>query len=162
MATFFLEYDSSTPSRQRYNLEELRRTYVETGQWGLSTHIDLGECDAEAIRNPETIKEFTIKLSDHICMKRFPPDEDPIIVRFGEDPVVTGYTMVQLIETSDITAHFAEDENGIYLCIFSCKFFDPISAAWFAAEFFRALAGFTLVCLFRKAPKRLTVESSTT
>jgi S-adenosylmethionine/arginine decarboxylase-like enzyme len=36
-----------------------------------------------------------------------------------------GYTLVQLIETSDITAHFIEETNDIYLDIFSCKSFPP-------------------------------------
>ena len=62
----------------------------------------------------------------------------PTIVRFGEDPVVCGYSLVQLIETSNITAHFAEDTNSIYLDIFSCKDYDSEEAADFTKEFFEA------------------------
>jgi S-adenosylmethionine/arginine decarboxylase-like enzyme len=33
--------------------------------------------------------------------------------------------MVQLIETSNICAHFVEETNDIYLDVFSCKEFSP-------------------------------------
>ena len=151
MARFVLRYDSRDPQRS-YDAAELESRYSETSQWGLSAHIDLGACDAGRIRDKPTIHEFTVALCDLINMKRFPPDEPPLIIRFGENPVVTGYSMVQLIETSDITAHFAEDENGVYLDIFSCKYYDPLTAAEFAAKFFSASSGFTFVALFRKAP----------
>jgi S-adenosylmethionine/arginine decarboxylase-like enzyme len=36
-----------------------------------------------------------------------------------------GYTLVQLIETSNITAHFVEETDDIYLDVFSCKPFSP-------------------------------------
>jgi hypothetical protein len=42
----------------------------------------------------------------------------PRIVRFGSDHC-KGYTLVQLIQTSNITAHFAEDTNDVYLDVFS-------------------------------------------
>ena len=52
--------------------------------------------------------------------------------RFGECQVVdfgsgrvAGYSMVQLISTSLISGHFANDTNNAYLDIFSCKGYDP-------------------------------------
>jgi S-adenosylmethionine/arginine decarboxylase-like enzyme len=36
-----------------------------------------------------------------------------------------GYTLVQLIETSNITGHFVEETNDMYLDVFSCKEFKP-------------------------------------
>ena len=44
----------------------------------------------------------------------------PQIQHFGEGNKA-GYTLVQLIETSNITAHFVEETNDIYLDVFSCK-----------------------------------------
>jgi S-adenosylmethionine/arginine decarboxylase-like enzyme len=35
-----------------------------------------------------------------------------------------GYTLVQLIETSNICAHFVEETDDMYLDVFSCKKFD--------------------------------------
>jgi S-adenosylmethionine/arginine decarboxylase-like enzyme len=47
----------------------------------------------------------------------------PQIVHFGSDGKA-GYTLVQLIETSNICAHFVEENNSMYLDVFSCKDFD--------------------------------------
>jgi S-adenosylmethionine/arginine decarboxylase-like enzyme len=47
---------------------------------------------------------------------------EPIIQRFGEGNKM-GYTLVQLIETSNITGHFCEQTNEAYLDVFSCKSF---------------------------------------
>ena len=103
--------------------------------WGWSTSIDLKLCNPDKIRSSLKIEEFVIELCDLIEMKRF---QDPVIVRFGADPVVCGYSLVQLIETSCITAHFAEEDNSIYLDVFSCKWYDPKVVGDFAMEFFNA------------------------
>jgi hypothetical protein len=47
----------------------------------------------------------------------------PQIVMFGTGNK-KGYTLVQLIETSNITAHFVEETNDLYLDVFSCKPFE--------------------------------------
>jgi S-adenosylmethionine/arginine decarboxylase-like enzyme len=47
----------------------------------------------------------------------------PQLVRFGVDDKM-GYTLVQLIETSNITGHFCESSNDAYIDIFSCKPYD--------------------------------------
>ena len=49
--------------------------------------------------------------------------KEPQIVMFGTGNK-KGYTLVQLIETSNITAHFVEESNDMYLDVFSCKPFD--------------------------------------
>ena len=50
------------------------------------------------------------------------PYGSPQIVRFGSGNKY-GYTLVQLIETSNICAHFVEEDNSFYLDVFSCKEF---------------------------------------
>ena len=52
--------------------------------------------------------------------------------------MTSGYTLVQLIETSSITAHFSENTGSIYLNVFSCKEFDPDDAAMFCKKYFGA------------------------
>lgn len=47
-----------------------------------------------------------------------------------------GYTLVQLIETSDITCHFIEETNDMYLDIFSCKEYDIHVAMDVIKQFF--------------------------
>ena len=51
------------------------------------------------------------------------PYGKPKVVMFGTGNK-KGYTLVQLIETSNITAHFVEEKNDMYLDVFSCKVFD--------------------------------------
>jgi len=54
---------------------------------------------------------------------------EPIVEHFGhEDPETSGYTLVQLIETSNVTAHFCDNSGEIYLDIFSCRDFDTEKA----------------------------------
>ena len=59
------------------------------------------------------------------------------IVHFGEGRVA-GYSMIQLIETSLISGHFANDTNRAYLDIFSCKGYDPAVVEEFSRKFFGA------------------------
>jgi S-adenosylmethionine/arginine decarboxylase-like enzyme len=102
--------------------------------WGLSTSIDLLECRPDAIRSRDRIEAFVVALCDLIGMKRY---GDCQIVHFGEGRVA-GYSMTQLIETSLISGHFANDTNRAYLDIFSCKGYDPKVVEEFSKEFFGA------------------------
>ncbi len=108
--------------------------YDRRRAWGLLTSIDLFECDPDLIRDGEAIKRYIIELCELIDMKRF---GEPIVVRFGKDPRVQGYSAVQLIETSCISGHFAEDSNSVYIDIFSCKFYDQEKAVEFTKDFFK-------------------------
>jgi S-adenosylmethionine/arginine decarboxylase-like enzyme len=109
--------------------------YSASDPWGLATAIDLGGCDPQAIRDPGRIERFVIDLCDLIEMKRF---GDPVIVRFGAEPRVSGYSLVQLIETSLISGHFAEESDSAYIDVFSCKAYPPYRAALFCREWFGA------------------------
>jgi S-adenosylmethionine/arginine decarboxylase-like enzyme len=93
---------------------KIKKTY-----WGHHLIINAAGCDGEAIRSAATIKAFTKELVDKIHMKAY---GKPMVVRFGEGNKL-GYSLVQLIETSNITGHFVEETNDIYLDIFSCKEF---------------------------------------
>lgn len=103
--------------------------------WGWHLVLNLYDCDLERIQSAEVIRRFVIELCDVIEMRRF---GEPTIVNFGDDPRVTGYSLVQLIETSNICAHFADHSKAVYIDIFSCKKFDPQVAAAFCAETFLA------------------------
>ncbi len=106
---------------------------VKQSAWGVASSFDIYNCDAETIRNADKIQQFVIELCDLIEMKRF---GKTVIVNFGEDERVAGYSMVQLIETSLISAHFANLTNAVYLDVFSCKPYDPEIVAEFAQRFF--------------------------
>ncbi|MGH7232484.1 MAG: S-adenosylmethionine decarboxylase [Nitrospiraceae bacterium] len=111
--------------------------------WGLSMAVDLQDCRPETIRDREHIKAYVIALCELIGMKRY---GDCQIVHFGEGRVA-GYSMIQLIETSLISGHFANDTNRAYLDIFSCKGYDPSVVEAFSRDFFGALKSTASVTL---------------
>src|SRR5690349_1134052 len=89
--------------------------------WGLCTAVDLHDCNPDFIRDANYIKRYVVELCELIGMKRYGECQ---VVDFGEGRVA-GYSMVQLISTSLISGHFANDTNGAYLDIFSCKSYEP-------------------------------------
>ena len=126
--------------------DEIVIRFRESGAWGLYTSVDLKGCNPDTIRDPERIREFIVELCERIDMKRF---GEPTIVHFGQNEKVAGYSMTQLIETSLISGHFANDSNAAYLDIFSCKEYSPRIMAEFCKTFFGAASATTHV-LFRE------------
>ena len=107
-----------------------------TEYWGVSSSIDLYECDLSLMQNADAIREFVkILCDDQIKMKRY---GDTQVVFFGDEPRVQGFSMTQLIETSLVSAHFADASCAIYLDVFSCAPYDPEDVAKFAQEYFKA------------------------
>lgn len=102
--------------------------------WGIASSFDIYNCDPETIRNAGMIRDFVVQLCDLIEMKRFGETQ---VVHFGEDERVAGYSMVQLIETSLISAHFANLTNTVYLDVFSCKPYDVQVVEQFSKAFFK-------------------------
>ena len=108
---------------------------TEAAPWGLLTSLDLYDCNPDTIRDDRKIKRYVMELCDLIEMKRFGECQ---VVNFGDDERVKGYSMVQLIETSLISGHFADLTNAAYIDIFSCKSYDPDQVHRFTQEFFEA------------------------
>lgn len=111
------------------------REFNESSAWGISTAIDLYDCDPVLVRSAEAIKQFVVEVTDLIGVKRF---GDCVVVDFGERPEVAGFSMTQLIDTSLVSGHFVNKTNAIYLDVFSCKYYDPEAAAEYAQKFFKA------------------------
>jgi S-adenosylmethionine decarboxylase len=88
--------------------------------WGYHLMLDCAGCDSHAITDYDTIYKFTKQLVNDIDMVAY---GEPQIVNFGSGDKA-GYTLVQLIETSNICAHFVNENNTMYLDVFSCKEFD--------------------------------------
>jgi len=101
--------------------------------WGYSMSIDLKKCNYK-IKNKDDIKDYVYQLCDLIDMKRF---GDCKVVHFGSGNKY-GYSMVQLIETSNITGHFCDQDNSAYIDIFSCKPYDEKELERFTKKFFEA------------------------
>ena len=106
--------------------------------WGLHYSIDLCNCNHEIITDPDAIFLWVTELVDIIDMKAY---GNPQIVKFGEGNK-TGYTCVQLIETSNICAHFSDETNTAFIDVFSCKEFDINVIKSFCEDFFSAVTSY--------------------
>lgn len=105
--------------------------------FGKELILNLYDCDLAKISSADEIKKFVIELCDNVIkMKRY---GEPLIPHFGHDnPVTSGYSLVQLIETSSVTAHFSEYKKSVYLNIFSCAPYDEKVTEAFCKAFFGA------------------------
>lgn len=111
--------------------------YLKKGSFGMELVVDLTKCDLTKISSKEYIRSFVVKLCDEtIEMKRF---GKPLIPNFGhENKITSGFSLVQLIETSSVVAHFSDFKKTAYINIFSCKWFDTKKTAKFCKEWFGA------------------------
>ena len=89
--------------------------------WGHHLLLNARRCVPSTIRSKLLIEAFSRDLVKKIDMV---PYGKPKVVMFGSGNK-KGYTLVQLIETSNITGHFVEETDDMYLDVFSCKDFKP-------------------------------------
>ena len=87
------------------------------------------------MQDAPAIKQFVRQLCEKIGMRRYGETQ---VVHFGDEPRVAGFSMTQLIETSLISAHFANASRAIYMDVFSCAPYEPKAVAEFAREYFKA------------------------
>jgi S-adenosylmethionine/arginine decarboxylase-like enzyme len=128
-------YSMSPYSGKLLTDEEAMKKYTTEKHWGLAVSIDLGECDLAKISSKEYITQFAIDVCNYIHMKRY---GEPTVVFFGDEPKVQGYSLMQLIETSLVSGHFAEDTKRAFVDVFSCKEFPPQKTAEYVKEYFGA------------------------
>ena len=88
--------------------------------WGYHLILNCAACDIEKIDDADNIEAFVKALVPAIDMVAY---GEPQIVKFGSGNK-EGYTLVQLIETSNICAHFCNENGDAYFDVFSCKEFD--------------------------------------
>jgi len=110
------------------------KEFKDNGYWGQECLINLTGCDLETIKSGDKIKEYIEKLCDIIDMEMYGPT---MLERFGSGHLY-GYSVMQLIRTSSITCHFAEEDGRVFIDIFSCKHFGPKVASNFTSDFFNA------------------------
>lgn len=103
--------------------------------WGYHLALDIHRCSPSSIRCSNNIYRFTKQLVKDIDMVAY---GEPQIVMFGTGNK-KGYTLVQLIETSNICAHFVEETNDMYLDVFSCKDFNPEVVKGVVMDFFEPI-----------------------
>lgn len=91
--------------------------------WGYHLILDCkgSKMSKELVKDAKFLKEFTKMLVDGIEMKAY---GEPILEHFAtHEEKASGFSLVQLIETSAITGHFCDINGDFYLDIFSCKSF---------------------------------------
>ncbi len=105
--------------------------------WGQHLILDLAGCPRDRLTDASHLREWVAELIDAIKMKAY---GEPVLEHFAtHSHDAAGYTLLQLIETSNICAHFAENLGQVYIDIFSCKRFDNqvainICRTYFAPE----------------------------
>jgi len=104
--------------------------------WGYHLLLDCSGCSHDKITSSENITAFTKDLVKRIDMIAY---GEPIVAHFAtHDPQKAGYSMMQLIETSNIAAHFVDRDNTMYLDVFSCKPFSNDIVCDVVREYFGA------------------------
>jgi len=101
--------------------------------WGYHLILDCAGCDHNAITDYGNIHAFTKKLVKDIDMIAY---GEPQIVKFGSGDKA-GYTLVQLIETSNICAHFVDENDTAYIDVFSCKPYNINVVEYLVHQFFK-------------------------
>jgi S-adenosylmethionine/arginine decarboxylase-like enzyme len=91
--------------------------------WGYHLIIDCGGCDPVKMADYDNVDRWIRNLVKDIDMQ--PIGEPRIEYTAAEFPDKAGFTVVQVIVTSSIVAHFVDGLGQIYLDVFSCKPFEP-------------------------------------
>ncbi|MGR8949270.1 MAG: S-adenosylmethionine decarboxylase family protein [Gammaproteobacteria bacterium] len=102
--------------------------------WGYHLILDFAGCPRERLVSKDNLQRWISELIDAIDMKAY---GEPVIEHFAtHSHDAAGFTLLQMIETSNICAHFAENLGQVYIDIFSCKAFDNEIAAEVCAKYF--------------------------
>lgn len=104
--------------------------------WGYHLMLDCSSCDKPKIMDAAHVAAFAKELVEEIDMVAY---GEPQVVNFGSGNKA-GFTLVQLIETSNICAHFCNDTGDVYFDVFSCKPFEIEAVKKTVAKYFNAQA----------------------
>lgn len=94
-----------------------------TEYWGYHLILDCGnlQCDNHFLNNKSYIKAFVKEVLDASRMTAW---GDVIIERLQDcTDELSGYTVVQLLHTSNMCMHICDKLNTLYFDLFSCKSF---------------------------------------
>jgi len=112
-------------------LRRLHRETPTTGfNFGRELIIDLYECDAGILDDADALRAYVKEIIDLIKMVPYGPC---VVEHFGHaNPITSGYTVYQLIETSCISLHLSPHLRTAHINIFSCQEFDLMAALGFS------------------------------
>ena len=131
--SFFCAFFILVSLCMHFSLNAAAPVPTDNEYWGYHLILDCSNCDKAAITSEKELRAFIKTLVDTIDMKAY---GDLTITWFGSGKT-TGYSLVQLIETSSITGHFVDETGEAYIDIFSCQFFDTELAKKVVRDFFK-------------------------
>lgn len=127
---------------------ELESSLKKT-EYGQELVVDLYDCDYSTISSRKKLYQFAKEICQVIGMK---PYGEPFIPDFGHSMSKTaGPSLVQLIESSSITAHYSPHWRMICLNVFTCTSFDAKKTLQFAKKFFGS--GRAAAFLLKRGPR---------
>lgn len=102
-------------------------TQSQNGFWGYHLMLDCGglKCNDLCLNDTSYLKQFVLDILDATEMKAW---GEPIIAQLtesdGEFPdCLSGFTVIQLLHTSNMTLHICDKVKTLYFDLFSCKQF---------------------------------------
>lgn len=102
--------------------------------FGYHALFDCSNCDRALISSRDNIYNFVKTLVKRIDMVAV---GEPIIEMMCVGDPKVGYSMMQLISTSNITGHFMEIDGSVYIDVFSCKPYSLEDTEACVREFFK-------------------------
>jgi S-adenosylmethionine/arginine decarboxylase-like enzyme len=118
--------------KQTTTIARTKRAGPTYPAWGMLAAIDLHGCERSRLADPDSIRRFVPALIAAIGMRAHGA---LMIERFGDDEL-EGWSALQFIETSSITIHADEVFGRCFIDVFSCRPFDPDTAAAIAVAHF--------------------------
>jgi S-adenosylmethionine/arginine decarboxylase-like enzyme len=106
-----------------------------TKYWGYQFILDCSQCNPAMMADRNNVDAWIRKLVKDIDMQ--PIGEPRIEYTAAEYPDKAGFTVIQVIVTSSIVAHFVDNLGQIYLDVFSCKSFDRELVKQSVDDFFK-------------------------
>jgi S-adenosylmethionine decarboxylase len=102
--------------------------------FGMELQLDLAGCNPEVLDSADALIDYVTLLAERIGMTTY---GKPIVEYFGEAELA-GWTVIQLITTSNINLHAAPADGTAFINVFSCRAFDPDVATQVSVEHFGA------------------------
>jgi len=103
--------------------------------WGYHLILDCKNGRKLNEDSEEDIRVFIKELVDKIDMVAY-GEPNIAYLPTPSRPECSGWSVVQLIYTSSITCHFADDSGDFYLDVFSCKIFDVDDVLDYVEQYF--------------------------
>lgn len=106
---------------------------VAVPPWGHHLILDVQGCDRAVVTDEAALDIWIRDLVETIGMQAY---GEPLIKHFGEGDLA-GLTVMQLITTSNISAHFMDHSGDGYVDVFSCQWFSVEAVMEQVCAYFR-------------------------